>query len=702
MIRNYQNPIADAAYQNYLLNPEQIPFSFTYGGEKILGFGKDHFALLSQETQTEEQKETTLFAFQMADGLTVEIKLTHYFSHGVTEFTVFFENTAEVNSALIEYPHIEAEFTGENPVLKGILGDHDMYYQPYTFDFAEPVLEFKQTTGKCTEEKFPYFNLEHGNGGTILVIGWGGTWSARFEKTKNGVRYCGNSVNDFCSYLKPGEKIRTALFVMAHYTVRNEDYATNYWRDWYIKHNLPKANAQGNPLEPFSTVCLADDTGRVNSDGSISEYYGSWKPSMEKWVEEKVDIDFRWVDAGWYQRPDGESAQSFVPGYDWSTSVGTWILDPAKWPGDSFKESVEFGHQHGIKTLLWFEPERTYDVSNMVKNHGYKKEWAINPADMKGLFFMGTQFAYGAAHYYDVVSDSEITGVLNNIGNEECRKYTTDRICKLLRHNKIDMYREDRNGHRPAALWHQQDINFEGENRFGITEAKAVDGHYKMWDDILACTTSYGGAAYLDNCSSGGCRNDLESLRRGVPLLRSDFDRTTIGVRLSISSSFNKWIPFCGSSTRESHGEHTPSNAADSYILRASYLPILNVATKFAYHETNDFSALHAGIAEWKKINRYLLKEFYVHTDWHHRFDESNFTAFSYFDPETETGILLAFRQSECNQTDLTVTLPYLENGAEYLLTDEDTKEVYELNGRELSLHFASPRSEKLIWIQKK
>ncbi len=699
MIKNYSNPKADNFYKELLVAYNKIPFAFSYDNKEYKGFGEE-FELTNKDITSDNDTQTAELTF-LLHNLTIKAKLKHYFTHGVTDFTFFFENNSSENTAVIENPHFVYEFCGENPLLKGIYGDHHNYYMPYCHNFAEKEIEFKQTTGKATEKYFPYFNIEYGNCGTMLAIGWGGTWCANFRKTQNGVVFNGNSVNDFKLYLKPEEKIRTALFVMADYIVRNEDYATNYWRDWFLKYNTPKANADGEDIKPFITGCFADDTNKLNSDGSISEDYTTWKPTYDTIIKEKIDIDYRWVDAGWYVRPDGKSARPFVDGYEWWNSVGTWELDPSKWPNNTFKESVDYGHQHGIKTFLWFEPERTNDVGNMVKNFGYKNEWAIDPADMPGLKHLGNHFYYGADHYYDPVTDKEIAGTLNNLGNEECRKYTTERICKLLKDNNIDMYREDRNGTEPASLWHHNDLNCEGENRLGITESKAVDGHYKMWDDIIECTSSYGGAAFVDNCSSGGCRLDIESMRRSVPVMRSDFDRTTIGVRLSISSTFNKWIPFHGSSTRESEGEHTPSKPLDSYIFRASYLPILNLASKFAHHPTGDFSQLLNGTSEWRKISRYLLKDFYVLTDWHHRFNEKEFTAFAYFDPEKEKGIILAFRQEKCEKKSLNINLSFLDEG-EYILTDEDTKENYTLNKKELSLYFENPRSDKLIWIEKK
>jgi len=506
----------------------------------------------------------------------------------------------------------------------------------------------------------------------MLAIGWAGTWNARFASDGVGSTYTASSVNGLKTYLKPLEKIRTALFVVAPYTVRDEQYATNFWRDWFIHCNLPRADAANTPLQPFSTCCFASDTGLPNSDGSISECHTTWKPTMDKMIAEDAKVDFRWFDAGWYVCPDGSSPQPYVKGRDWWDTVGTWELDPAKWPEKTFLESTEYARQNGMKTLVWFEPERVTDPENLEKHYGYRKDWAIRTE--------------GSA----VIS--------NNIGNPECLQWTTDRICKMLRENKVEMYREDNNCDA-MRLWKHLD-SLEGENRCGITESKFIIGHYQMWDDIIACTLSYGGCGFVDSCASGGGRNDLESLRRGVPLLRSDSDRTSAALRLSMTSSFHKWIPFCGANTKEKLSELAPTGTSDPYVWRASYLAALNVDSQFVYDAEQNFDMLRFGLTEWKKVSPYLLKDFYPLTPWHSERDTSDFTAFCYFDPQKEAGVLLAFRQEKCQRSATELFLPFITRGETYRVTDEDTQEETVTKG-ELTLHFAKPRTAKLLWIRK-
>ena len=666
MKRNYRNSKASERYRAWLANPETIPFSFVYGKKEYRGFSPEHFVLQSKRTETAGDKESTAFVFSFAEQLEVTLLLTHYFSHGATEWTVWYENISKKDSDVIEDVGTTLTVDGIFPVLKGILGDHGNLYRPYCKDLCGQTVAFTSDSGRATHGNFPYFNLEYGDGGAMLAIGWAGTWKASFSSDGEKTTYTASAVNGMKTYLKSGEKIRTALFVFAPYTVRNEFYETNYWRDWFITHNLPKANANGDAMAPFSTCNLASDTGLPNSDGSISERYYTWKPTLEKMLEENVKVDFRWFDAGWYVRPDGGSEET-----RWWSTVGTWELDPVKWPAGTFRESTDYAREHGMKTLVWFEPERVTDPENLAKNFGYNTDWAIRVDGGKTIS--------------------------NNIGDPDCFRWTVDRICKMLRDNRVEMYREDNNCDA-AALWKYLDRK-EGENRLGITECKLIDAHYRMWDEIIACTLSYGGCGFVDSCASGGGRNDLESMRRGVPILRSDNDRTTASLRLSMTSSFNRWIPFCGANTKEKKEQLALTGISDPYVWRASYLPALNVDSQFVQDPHQDFGILRFGLREWAKVKPYLLKEFYVLTPWHSEHERNSFTAYSFFDPETETGVLLAFRGEDCEENEVSLSLPFARD-ENYVLTDEDSGEEIPVQD-EFTLSFENPREAKLLWIKR-
>ena len=646
--------------------------SFQYDSRVYEGFSPEHFELIDKKEEALDNKKSVSFLFKKDESLHVRLLFTHYPSHGASEWTVWFENPSDNDSGLIENVKTKLNIPGANARLSGIYGDHTNWYRPYSIDLGAMPASFESNSGRATHVNFPYFNLECSDGGAMLAIGWAGTWKADFVFDGCSTEFSASSVNGLKTILKSGEKIRTALFVYAPYAVRNENYAVNYWRSFFIECNLPKYDNKNTPLAPFSTCCLASDTGIPNSDGSISERHFTWKRSLEKMFEEDAKVDFRWFDAGWYIAPDLTSPET-----DWWGSVGTWTLDKNKWPGDSFLESTEFARRNGMKTLMWFEPERVTDPENLAKNFGYNVKWAIRREG--------------------------VNAISNNIGDDECYRWTVDRIIDTLRENKVEMYREDNNSD-PAGLWKYLD-EIEGGNRQGITECKFIDAHYRMWDEIIQATLSYGGCGFVDSCASGGGRNDLESLRRGVPLLRSDFDRTTTSIRLSMSSSFNKWIPFCGANTKEKKGQVDPVGLSDKYIWRASYLPVLNVDSQFVQDPDQDFGVLRFGLKEWKKVNRYLLKDFYVHTPWHTEEENTGFTAYSYYDSEKREGVLLAFRQERCMESEIKISLPYVKEDETISITDEDTGKCIRLSGREirknrLALSFDHPRCARLLWVK--
>lgn len=523
-------------------------------------------------------------------------------------------------------------------------------------------MSFFSDRGRPTHIFFPYFNLVCGNGGCLSAIGWGGTWEAKFGYDGVNTRFVARGTNGLRTYLLPGESVRTPRILLVAYEGRNSAFAMNKWREYYVSRVLPKEG--GKPLRPFSTTGFARDTGLPNSDGSISERHFTWKPSFDKMLSENIKMDFRWFDAGWYVDPSGKTVPS-----DWWGTVGTWQLDPEKWPGRSFRDSTDYARAHGMKTLMWFEPERVTHVDELVKNWGYKKEWALG--------------------------DSNAAACGNDIGQRDCLDWTVGRILKTLDEGGVELYREDNNfDARPC--WAERDHQM-GEDRTGITENRAVAAHYELWDRIIAFTSAHGGCAFVDSCASGGGRNDLESMRRAVPLLRSDVDRTTTALRLSMTASFNQWIPFCGASCTEQNTQLAPNGRRDPYVLRASYLPILNLSAQWTQNPNTDYALIRRSLAEWKRVIPYLLKAFYPLTPWHDQRDKTGWTAFAFLDGDT--GVLLAFRMEECGEDTVALSVPAWGPSDVHTLTDADSGAKIEVRGSDFQITRKEKRSAALYSI---
>lgn len=665
---------AEKLFSEMLCKAENLPVSFSYNGKVYKGLPST-----AQYCQSETNEAINgVFTYSPDDILNIIVN-THYCREfGEMEYTVWFENKGDVPSSIIKDVYaLSYDFPGANPLLRSCMGDHVNNYAAYEHDLLKGDDFFSSNEGRATHIVFPYFDLCCGDGGYLIAIGWAGTWKSMFmhHDGVTSVRAMTDVRLNAC--LMPGEKIRTGLIVILPYAGRNADHATNLWREWFMKYNLPKANAEGAMLEPFTTMCFACDTGLPNSDGSISERYFTWQKTLNKIREERLHYDFRWFDAGWYSDPAGNSVES-----DWYGTIGSWEIDKEKWPGDSFRESNEACHRAGMKVFVWFEPERVTNVQDLAKNYGYKPEWGIS----NGSIFT------------------------NNIGDEECLAWTLNRIITFMDKHEVDLYREDNNSD-PADAWRKLDIRDTEKYsvpRKGINENKCIVGHYRLWDSILDYCAKTGKCTFLDSCASGGGRNDIESMRRSVPMMRSDDDRTTIGMRLSQSSTFPKWIPFHGSCVKDTveQLDSELGKGPDAYESRASFLPIFNYHEQITQNPEIDFDLMRSNMEEWKSISHLLTRDFYVLTPWHHQINSFSWTAFAYDAPELGESILLAFRQKDSKANEYIVKLPFADNESEYVLCNVDTHEVTETEGKDLLngliLYLPEPRSSLFLKIKKK
>ena len=657
--------------------PKDVPMAFTYDGRRHTGLGD--FDVLENSLEQVAPGLRGRMRVKVDETLEIRVETAYCAEFGESEYTVWFENPGDRPSKVLrKILTTDLRFAGEKPVLRGVMGDHENYYAGYEQDLEKQDKFFWTDSGRATHVVFPYFDLVHGDGGTLIALGWAGVWDALFSSYEGETAVRSRTCSLIDAVLLPGEKIRLGLVALLPYKGRDPDHATNLWRSWFLKYNAPKANAQGDLLQPFSTFGFAGDTGLPNSDGSISERHFTWKPTLEKLVAERLVPDFRWFDTGWYCDPAGRTVES-----DWWGTVGAWELDRVKWPGTSFRDSNEACHRAGMKVFVWFEPERVTHLDDLCKNFGYRREWGV-----EGPWC-----------------------ITSNLGDPDCLKWTLDRIVKMMDENAVDLYREDNNSD-PGNSWRKLDAAEEsklGLPRKGINENKCIQGHYALWDGIIDYCRKNGKCTFVDSCASGGGRNDLESMRRGVPMMRSDFDRTTTSMRLSQTWGFCKWVPFHGSSTKETVNQldGMTGAGADKYIIRASLLPIWNYGDSVTQNKDLDFDLLRSNLGTWKSVKHLLIRDFYTLTPYHHEFDRLGWTAFAYDAPERGESIVLAFRQEDCAKDTFVARLKFAEPTATYAVTDDDTGVTTTVTGKALregglTIRRAAPRSSALLRLSRK
>ena len=231
---------------------------------------------------------------------------------------------------------------------------------------------------------------------------------------------------------------------------------------------------------------------------------------------------------------------------------------------------------------------------------------------------------------------------------------------KLIVEQGIDLYRNDYNID-PLPFWRANDA----EDRQGITEIRYVEGHLAFWDALLARHPNM----LIDTCASGGRRNDIDSLRRSVPLLRSDYILEPIGQQ-NHTYGISSWIPFYG----------TGMNQFDAYSFRSCMCPAINMCYDMR-DAAKDFEPIRDLMREWRAISPLFLGDFYPLTAYSPGSDA--WMAWQFDRPDMDSGVVMAFRRPDSVYESARFRLSGLDPKAMYRVTDAGRST--EMTGAELT-----------------
>jgi alpha-galactosidase len=465
--------------------------------------------------------------------------------------------------------------------------------------------------GRPTNSDLSYFNLEVPTGhGVIVVVGWPGQWSSRWTRDE-GLGLHVQAGQELARFkLLPGEEVRTPLVVL-QFWAGDWIRAQNVWRRWMLAHNVPRPG--GKLPEPELFGCsshLYNEMVDANEENQ--------KKCIDRYLQEGIKIGHWWMDAGWYP----------CNGVGWP-KVGTWEVDTRRFPR-GLRAISDYAHARGIKTIVWFEPERVHPDTWLTRNH---PGWILG----------------GAA------------GGLLDLGNPQARQWLTDHVDRLLNQEGIDLYRQDFNMD-PLGHWRANDA----PDRQGITEIRHVEGYLAYWDELLRRHPEM----YIDSCASGGRRNDLETMRRAIPLWRTDWRCEPIGTQCC-TYGISLWIPLSGTGAAD----------VDAYLFRSNMVPLTNCLFDVR-NKGLDYGLLRRLTAQWRAVAPCYLGDFYPLTRYNTGSDV--WMAWQFDRPETGAGMVQAFRREDCIFEAGRLKLRGLEPESAYEVTDLDTEKTQRLSGREL------------------
>lgn len=624
---------------------ETLPISFIYDKRKIKGIPSDFKPTCTVFPKSDTVKDYVYTGFDESTGLEIQTTVTEYLDFPVMDIVTYFSNKGSNNTPMLrDIQGFDGIFRGKEPYLYSNSGD---YYSENGYETRKEYYtnqmwtRFTPQTGRSCDQCFPYFKLQFEDFGLNIAIGWPAQWAADFSAILDGVILkAGQEITAL--YLKPGETIRTPKVTIMTYE-GDIERGTNVWRRWYFAHILPRPN--GKPLVP--ELCTSYNGGGLEFQEATIENQLEY---IEKRTASGLPYTAWWIDAGWYLCDDEVNG-----GRHW-VITGNWFADPKRFP-DGLRPISEALKKHDMKLLVWFEPERVRKGTAFFNEH---PEWMLNSETED-------DGEWGISRNY-----------LLNLGDKDCCDWLIEKIDALIKDYGIGIYRQDFN-FPPLRFWRDN----EDFDRQGINENLYVQGYLRYWDALIDRNPGL----WIDSCSSGGRRNDLETLRRSVPLHPTDYGYGYHPVCQAFARALSTWIPYSRTVTVSwdlPDGTYPPINEvvgkpSDYFSQVSSLSPFYCPGFK---DEPNAQDALMVKI--WKQAAEIMLHaDFYELSETSKKAD--SFCVNQFFCPEQKKGYIQAIRNTLCPQSTFTARLKDIDDSKQYVFENQKTGESLVKTGKELN-----------------
>lgn len=606
------------------------PFSFVFEGKLSSELLKSWPVKYYVRTLDSQRMEHTLVSTDPASGLQVRCVTVVYYDFPTVEWTLYFKNAGSADTPILEKIQAldidlsrgtEGEFLLHHNV--GSPANGNDYGPLQTALGPKATKRLGGAGGRPTNADWSYFNLEWSGQGLIVSVGWPGQWAGEFVRDEaRGLHLrAGQELTHF--RLLPGEEVRSPLIVLQFW---KGDWVVsqNIWRRWMMAHSMPTPGGR-LPAPQLEASSSRQYDEMIKADESNQKMF------IDRYLEENIKLDYWWMDAGWYVHHGG----------GWPR-VGTWEVDKARFP-NGLRAISDYAHSKGLKILVWFEPERVAAGTWLADNH---PEWILGGSK----------------------------GGLLNLGNDAARQWLTEHVDRLLTEQGIDLYRQDFNID-PLNLWRGADA----PDRQGITEIKHVTGYLAYWDELRRRHPNM----LIDSCASGGRRNDVETMRRAVPLWRSDYAYEATGHQCMMYG-LSQWLPFHGTGTVFTRNA-TYYGSGRTPVEPYAFWSNAGQSTGFGIDirlKDLDYEAIRRLLAQWRQIAPNYYGDFYPLTPWSR--DDTAWMAWQFDRPETGEGMVQVFRRPSSFYESARLRLFALDAQANYLVTRLDTGIQEQCRGRVL------------------
>ena len=649
--------------KEHLLNDNaELPFSFAYDRQGSSALLKAWPKKIETKQLDGDRTEHIVSWTDPKTGLQVRLSALEFADSPVVEWTAYFKNESKVDAPILEYVQaLDTSFTVTGKGIPTILyskgcGVMDTYaLQKKSLNQLESFQISSESGGK-TVEFIPFFDIQTAGHGLIGALGWPGTWTINFSRATEAAIAVSAGMGTTHLSLHPGEEIRTPEVLLLPWEGDDID-AHNALRRHILKYHTPQYD--GKPVVlPVSHL----GWGGMKTSTSLR--------LIDQISKENIGFENFWMDAGWYgtDRPVDEF-QVFGK-EDWFLHAGNWRVNEVPHPdGKGLRPISDAAHAHGMKFLLWFEPERAVVGTPLTIQH---PDWFIGEV---------------TTHFEGNTERPLVKFRMFDFGNPVARQYMIDSISDLIDKQGIDVYRQDCN-FALAPFWEKNDTT----DRQGITQIRYAVGLLEFWDGLRRRHPQL----ILDIVQRG----DLETISRAVDLSRADYpvspDADPIGAQIS-TEGLAYWRPHFGTLLQV--------RPNDTYHFRSGMAPglafaLFNVAgypNQVGNFIPADFPYdwMRNMVAQLKLVRPYYYADYYPLLPCSANSDCSTdpskersaafeWAAWQFNRAEQGDGMVQAFRRDEDDETTKDLRLRGLDTAATYEITNLDTKTPTTVSGKEL------------------
>ena len=622
-------------------------FSFNYGGTPF----------------SELEKTINKNEYLLSDGLKITTVIEEYKELDAFYIVNYFENTSDSDSKIISQLNdcdIDFKFEKDSPIRAGY-SIPDNIVKIFTVEGSNVAHDEFNTKknyiltggekksyiprgGRSSQGLAPFFDMNQGEKGIIAAIGWTGQWKAVFERSEDCINIkTGLETAEFKLY--PHEKIRTSSALFLGYE-NGQNAGHNKFRRLIKEHYSIIGTADKPKIPPLSSMTW----GGISTDKMLNR--------INHIADSNLGFEYYWIDAGWYGKYEGECPNEFTG--NWSSHTGDWTVNKNYHP-NGFKDVAGLLKEKNLKLLLWFEPERVLPETPTAKEH---PEWFLK-------------------------KEGNINWLLR-LWDEEAFNDILNTLSQMISELGIFCLRQDFNID-PLEFWLEND----SPERKGITEIKYITGLYRLWDTLNERFPQL----IIDNCASGGRRIDIETLKRAIPLWRSDYqciwdsDPETVQ---SHNTGISWWLPYSGTGGGTVIG--------DTYRFRSGYTAAFSVGfwmyDDWEFKEGEGIDWVKRQIAEYKSVREYLSCDYYDligssvdERSWggnpgHNPAirtagaDDTSWAAWQY--AKGDEGIIMAFRRVNSPFPVVRLDPRGIDEEKSYKFKDADSGEVFTMSGQTL------------------